>query len=45
MTRRLVPLAVHILVICGVTVATAATLGGLGGIAGWGVRRAVDPDA
>ena len=41
----MVPLAVHLLVLCGVTVATAATLGGLGGIAGWGVRRAVDPDA
>lgn len=31
------------LVLSGVTVLTAATLGFLGGIAGWGVRRAVEP--
>jgi hypothetical protein len=37
--------AVQLLVICAVTVLAAATLGGLGGIAGWGVRRAVDPAA
>jgi hypothetical protein len=30
---------------CAVTIATAATLGGLGGIAGWGIRRAVEPAA
>ena len=33
----------HLLVVCFVTVLTAATLAGLGGIAGWGVRRAVEP--
>lgn len=37
--------AAQLLVVCAVTVMTAATLGGLGGIAGWGVRRAVDPAA
>jgi hypothetical protein len=31
------------LVMAAITVATAATLGLLGGIAGWGVRRAVEP--
>ena len=41
----MIPAAVALLVICAVTVLTAATLGALGGIAGWGVRRAVDPAA
>jgi hypothetical protein len=41
----MVPFAVQLLVICAVTILTAATLGALGGIAGWGVRRAVDPAA
>jgi hypothetical protein len=37
--------AVRLLVMTMVTVLTAATLGLLGAIAGWGVRRAVEPAA
>jgi hypothetical protein len=37
--------AVQFLMVSVVTVLTAATLVLLGGIAGWGVRRTVDPAA